>query len=148
MTAHPDTSGPQAVLERINRATSDHDVEALVACFTDDYESIWPLHPERTFTGTDQVRRNWTQIFASVPDVRTEIIDSVVSGDDAWAEWEFAGDRVDGAPFLMRGVVIVHVEGDRATRSRFYLEPVDAGPDEAGAAVRRLVGTTPTGGES
>lgn len=148
MTGHHDTSAPRAVLDRINRATSDHDVEALVACFTDDYESIWPQHPARTFAGTEQVRQNWTQIFASVPDVKTEIVDHVVSGDDAWAEWEFAGHRLDGSPFLMRGVVIVHVEGDRASSARFYLEPVDAAPDEAGPAVRRLVGTPAKSAES
>jgi ketosteroid isomerase-like protein len=129
-----------AVAERIKRATNAHDLDALVDCFYDDYESAWPVHPARTFVGTEQVRRNWGQIFASVPDLRTEILSSVVSGDQAWTEWEFAGHRTDGAPFLMRGVVIIHARGDRAAHARFYLEPVDAEPDDQDAAVRRLVG--------
>ena len=37
--------GPQEMVERLLRATNDHDVEALVACFAEDYENETPLHP-------------------------------------------------------------------------------------------------------
>jgi ketosteroid isomerase-like protein len=133
-------AGPLAVIERINKATSEHDIHALADCFTSDYESVWPIHPARSFGGVDQVRRNWGQIFEAVPDVRTTIVSSVVSGDEVWAEWEFAGNRRDGQPFLMRGVVILRARADHATHARFYLEPVDDSPDEVDAAVRRLLG--------
>jgi ketosteroid isomerase-like protein len=131
---------PYAVVKRINQATSEHDIDALVGCFTRDYESVWPVHPARTFVGTEQVRRNWGQIFSSVPDVRTHVTDSVVSGESVWTEWEFAGHRLDGQSFLMRGVVILRVQNDRATHARFYLEPVEADAEHVDAAVRRLVG--------
>ncbi|WP_205660841.1 nuclear transport factor 2 family protein [Amycolatopsis vastitatis] len=131
-----------AVAERICRATSEHDLDALAACFSSEYQSVWPIHPARGFGGVDQVRRNWEQIFAGVPDVRTEVVNSVVSGDEVWSEWEFSGNRRDGEPFLMRGVVILRVSGERATLARFYLEPVDDTADEVNAAVRRLIGAT------
>lgn len=133
---------PLAVAQRIRAATNAHDIDALAACFTDDYESAWPIHPARTFVGVEQVRSNWSQIFAAVPDVRTDIVAATVSGDDAWSEWEFSGQRVDGEPFLMRGVIIITANGDRASRARFYLEPVDAAPDDADSAVRRHVGAS------
>jgi ketosteroid isomerase-like protein len=132
--------GPQGVAERIRRATNDHDLDALADCFTSGYESVWPVHPARSFVGPEQVRRNWDQIFKAVPDVRIEIVDSVVSGEDVWAEWEFAGHRVDGEPFLMRGVTIISARDGRAELARFYLEPVEADAEEVNVAVRRLIG--------
>jgi ketosteroid isomerase-like protein len=142
---HRPGTGPSAVLERIERATNDHDLDALAGCFTGDYESVWPVHPARTFAGVDQVRRNWERIFSSVPDVKTEIIHSVVSGDEAWSEWEFAGNRLDSEPFLMRGVIILRIRNGQAACGRFYLEPVDGSPDEVDAAVRRLAGAPVAG---
>ena len=142
MTSDRPDTGPAAVAERIRRATSEHDLDALAACFTSDYQSVWPIHPARSFGGVEQVRRNWEQIFASVPDVRTEVLNSVVDGDEVWSEWEFSGNRRDGEPFLMRGVIILRVSGERATLAGFYLEPVDDIADAVNAAVRRLVGTT------
>lgn len=58
---------PQAMVERLVHATNDHDIDALVACFAEDYENETPVHPARSFRGRDQVRRNWEQIFAFVP---------------------------------------------------------------------------------
>ena len=60
---------PNAFVDRLLQATNDHDLEALVACFADDYENETPVHPARGFRGREQVRRNWEQIFAHVPDV-------------------------------------------------------------------------------
>ena len=142
MTSDRPETGPVAVVERIRRATTEHDLDALAACFTSEYQSVWPIHPARSFGGVEQVRRNWEQIFAAVPDMRTEVINSVVSGDEVWSEWEFSGNRRDGEPFLMRGVVILRVPSERATLARFYLEPVDDTADEVNAAVRRLIGAT------
>ncbi|MEV4317070.1 nuclear transport factor 2 family protein [Actinocrispum sp. NPDC049592] len=129
------------VVERIQRATSDHDLDALAACFTGDYQSEWPVHPARSFGGPEQVRRNWERIFAAVPDLRTEVLTSVTSGDEVWSEWEFSGTRRDGQPFLMRGVIILRVPGERATAARFYLEPVDTEAVDADVAVSRLAGS-------
>ena len=63
------TDGRQMV-ERLVAATNAHDLDALVACFDEDYENETPVHPGRGFRGRDQVRTNWEQIFAFVPDVR------------------------------------------------------------------------------
>src|ERR1700712_2901890 len=48
-----------SVLERLLRAVNDHDLEALVSCFAEDYANETPVHPQRGFRGNDQVRRNW-----------------------------------------------------------------------------------------
>jgi len=138
-----DDDGPAAMVERLRRATDDHDLEALVACFASDYRNETPAHPERGFTGRDQVRRNWAQIFTAIPDIHAEVLGCVVDGDTVWTEWEHRGTRPDGSAHLMRGVVIFGVTGDLASWARFYLEPVEAHAGTVDDAVRRQV--TPGG---
>jgi ketosteroid isomerase-like protein len=137
---HEPRSGPAAdLVGRLQRAVNDHDLEALVACFADDYRNETPVHPARGFTGREQVRRNWGQILAAVPDLVAEVR-VAADGSTAWSEWEMRGTRVDGSPHLMRGVVIFEVRGDEAAAARFYLEPVEAGGPQIDEAVRQAVG--------
>ena len=128
-----------AMLDRLLRATNDHDLEALVDCFAPDYRNETPAHPARGFDGRDQVRKNWEQIFANVPDIRATVARRAANGDTVWSEWEMSGTRRDGSAHLMRGVVIFGVRDDRASWARFYLELVlDDGAD-VNAAVRQAV---------
>jgi ketosteroid isomerase-like protein len=128
--------GPAAVVERLRLATNKHDLDALVSCFATDYRNETPAHPARGFTGRDQVRRNWEQIFAAMPDITAELLGCAVDGDTAWTEWEHRGTRPDGSQHLMRGVVIFGAGDGVAEWARFYLEPVQVGGDNADAAVR------------
>ena len=128
-----------AVVTRLRDAMNEHDLEALVDVFDPDFVSETPAHPQRTFRGADQVRRNWEQIFAGVPDLRADLLDAVVEGDTVWSEWDWHGTRRDGSPHRMRGVTIQRVKDARAVSVRFYMEPVDDGGPAAGEAVRRIV---------
>jgi limonene-1,2-epoxide hydrolase len=130
---------PAAVVRRLERATNDHDIEAIVACFAPGYRNETPAHPERGFTGREQVRANWEQIFAGIPDVACEVLRCAVDGDTVWSEWEHRGTRRDGTPHLMRGVVIFGVSDGLASWARFYLEPVQAHAGNVDHAVRRQV---------
>src|ERR1700710_2932876 len=92
-----------AVVQRLRDASNAHDLDGIVACFADDYRNETPLHPARGFAGKEQVRRNWTQILAAIPDVSTDIVASVADGETVWSEWVHRGTRPDGSPHLMRG---------------------------------------------
>lgn len=140
MTVDSDQHRPELVVERLVAATNAHDLEALVECFADDYVNETPAHPERGFRGRAQVRRNWEQIFAAVPDVAATVTGQAVEGDTVWSEWEVAGTRLDGSRHLMRGVIIFGVRRAEAVWARFYLEPVAAGGGGVDEAVRRAVG--------
>jgi ketosteroid isomerase-like protein len=131
--------GPEPVVQRLLRATNDHDLDAVVSCFAEDYDNATPVHPTRSFRGRDQVRRNWEQIFAFVPDIHAEVLRQTVDGDTAWTEWEMTGTRRDGTAHHMRGVIIFGVRGDAVQSARFYLEPVDEMAGSADHAVHDQV---------
>ncbi|MFD4557724.1 nuclear transport factor 2 family protein [Streptomyces sp. NPDC058469] len=114
-----------AFLDNLQKAISTHDLDALVACFTQDYRCDMPTHPASGFVGQDVVRKNWTGLFARVPDIEARVLRSVQDGEVIWSEWEMSGTAVDDTPFLVRGVVIAHTEGDRAAQANFYLDPVE-----------------------
>lgn len=140
MTKDRPIDGSAHVLERLEAATNAHDLEALVACFAADYRNETPAHPERSFTGREQVRRNWEHIFAAIPDITATLLRSAFNGDEAWSEWEHRGTRRDGSAHVMRGVAIFGVGNNQLTWARFYLEPVQEGGDRIDAVVRRQVG--------
>jgi ketosteroid isomerase-like protein len=131
--------GPGAMVDRLLAATNAHDLDTLVDCFAADYVNETPVHPSRGFEGREQVRRNWTQIFAGVGDLRAEVVRRAVDGDLAWVEWHMHGTRRDGSPHEMRGVTMFRVLAGRAAWARFYLEPVDQQGDSVDDAVHRAV---------
>ena len=131
--------GPVGTIERLLQATNAHDLEALVACFAEDYVNETPAHPARGFQGSAQVRRNWEQIFSFVPDLRAEVTRMAVDGETAWTEWTMRGTRRDGTPHEMAGIILFGVEGDLIRWARFYLEPVDRSQANVDTAVRAEV---------
>lgn len=131
--------GPGEMVERLLRATNEHDLEALCGCFAEDYINETPVHPARGFRGRAQVRRNWEQIFAFVPDLRAEVTRVAVDDEVAWTEWEMAGTRRDGTEHRMGGVVIFGVRDGVAHWARFYLEPIDVAGGTVDQAVRAQV---------
>lgn len=144
MITHPQAATePLAVVQRLQAATNAHDLDALVDCFSADYLSEIPLHPSRNFRGGEQVRRNWAQILAGVPDLHSELLRHAADGNTVWAEWEWTGTRRDGALHLMRGTTIVGVEGGRIAWARFYMEPVVDDGVRIEAAVRGAIAVAP-----
>jgi hypothetical protein len=115
------------VLERLRDAQNAHDLDAFVACFDLGYRSEQPVHPDRAFVGGGQVRANWAEVFAGVPDFRAGLLRSAQEGDTGWAEWHWHGTRTDGTRLDMRGVTIFGIRDDRIAWGRLYLEDVQAG---------------------
>ena len=129
-----------AVVDRLAQAVNGHDLEGLVSCFADDYVNETPVHPLRGFTGSDQVRTNWTQIFAGVPDIEATVLCRAEGDGRVWTEWEMSGTRSeDDGPFIMRGVVIFRVTGEVISSARFYLEPAEEASGDVDAHTRRVV---------
>jgi ketosteroid isomerase-like protein len=114
-------------LDNFRAAVASHQADRVAACFREDCRFDLPVHPARGFTGRDQARQNWSMIFATVPDLRLELVDAAHDGDTCWAEWAYSGTRTDGAPHVMRGVTVIEVDAaSLLSQARFYVEFVDS----------------------
>jgi hypothetical protein len=134
---------PPPLLRNLVAAMNAHDLEALTACFAPDYVNETPVHPTQGFTGREQVRRNWTRILGSVPDLVAVLVRWAVGPEGAqWAEWDWRGTRPDGVPVHLCGVTVLGAAADRevADWARFYMEPVQATGGDADAGVTARVG--------
>jgi len=128
------------VFGRLVAAQNAHDIDAFVSCFTPDYSSEQPVHPDRAFVGSDQVRKNWTAMFAGVPDFRAELLDTTTSGPTAWGEFEWRGTKTDGSPLHARGVIIGTVRNGKLAAARLYMSDVERAGQGIDAAVEWLAG--------
>ncbi len=127
------------MVDRLVEATNAHDVNAIAACFAEDYANDAPAHPSRGFSGREQVRHNWEQILAFVPDLHAEVPRRAIDGETAWTEWVMTGTRRDGTPHHMCGVIVFGVQGGLAQWARFFLEPVEQDGGSIDEAVSRQV---------
>jgi ketosteroid isomerase-like protein len=134
------TSSGLALAGRLHDAVNRHDLDSMAGCFAIDFVNETPVHPARSFRGRDQVRKNWAQIFAAVPDLEAELLGSTTDGEVVWTEWEMRGTRVDNGTHLMRGVAVFKFGNEQFTSVRFYLEPVEQGGSGVDMAVRKALG--------
>jgi hypothetical protein len=131
---------PRDVFERLVAAQNKHDIDAFVDCFAVDYASDQPAHPDRAFTGNAQVRKNWSAMFAGVPDFRAELLQSSADGNTIWGEFEWHGTHLDGSPLHSRGVIIGTVRDDKLVAARLYMSDVERTGAGIDAAVAQLAG--------
>ena len=113
------------VLDRLRAAINAPDPARIAACVPDDYRAELPHHPERSFTGNDTVRRNWTAMLEAVPDINTVVLRTATSGAEIWSEWEMAGTGPEGTAFTFIGPVILTTQDGRIDWTRFYLDRAD-----------------------
>lgn len=113
------------VIDRLVEAINAHDLDAIETCFAPGYSVTTPAHPARSFTGRENVRRNWEGILAAHPTVHARAESRVHSGDEIWAEWEYTSDVGEHGQFWFRGVAITVISQGVIESARFYMEPVD-----------------------
>jgi ketosteroid isomerase-like protein len=138
-----ESAGPAEVIERLRDAMNAHDLEGLLECIDPEYVSEQPAHPNRRFSGREQVRGNWSAMFAGIGDFTAELLDMAVSGETAWTEWSWSGTRADGTQLAVRGVTVFRVVEGRIASGRLYMEDVEGAGDDIDASVRHLAGRDP-----
>ena len=138
------TRTPSELFDELVAATNAHDVDRLVDCFADDYDLTDPVHPARSFTGSAQVRKNWTTMFAAVPDVHLDVQDHVVTDTGFWLEASQVGNRRDGMHLEMPTVFIAAVADGLITSARMYAAPVEPGGPDIDAVFAAMAGAVRT----
>jgi hypothetical protein len=129
----------ETLLFKLRDALNAHDIEAFIACFDEKYYSEQPVHPDRTFQGREQVRRNWASNFDEMPDFSAQLIRHAINNDSIWTEWEWQGTRRDNSKLFMRGVMIIGVQEGKITWGRLYVEPVEMSGKGIEAAVAEVM---------
>jgi hypothetical protein len=122
-----------SVIERMHAAYNQHDLEAFLGCFDQNYQSEQPVHPNRGFGGKEQVRKNWSAIFESFPDFEAQLLRHTSDGETVWSEWHWTATELN-----MAGVILLGVEEDRIVWGRVYMEPVEEDGENIDEAVQRM----------
>lgn len=124
---------PLEAFKRMLSAQNRHDLDGMVACFSRDYQSEQPFHPERNFIGQAGVRKNWGFFFKTIPDIQADILSETVDGDTVWAELHIHGTRLDGKAHSTRGVTIQRIRDGLIVWARLYIETRSEPNEERGA---------------
>jgi len=128
----------RGAMERLRAAMNEHDLDALLACLSADYRSEQPVHPQRGFSGREQVEKNWSAMFEGIPDFHAELLADATEGDTLWAEWHWTGTRANEVPLDMRGVTLFEIRNGQIVSGRLYMEEVEEAGADIGETVRRL----------
>jgi ketosteroid isomerase-like protein len=125
-------------IERLRDAINAHDPSAMTALLAPEYVSEQPAHPNRGFSGRDQVDKNWSLLFTGVPDLAVEVSAAVDDGATSFSEWEFRGHHQDGSVFHERGIMLLRLRDDGLIASaRMYFELVEEGGADIDETMRR-----------
>jgi steroid delta-isomerase-like uncharacterized protein len=98
--------GKVDLLRRIADAFNRHDLDAIMAAFTDDcvFESPRGADPwGKRFVGKDEVREGLGARLAGIPDVHYGDAEHFACGNRGVSEWTLSGTTTDGERIEVRG---------------------------------------------
>jgi steroid delta-isomerase-like uncharacterized protein len=111
------------LLDAFAAAWNRHDVDALMACMTDDcvFEAAAGKEVAGTRSvGRDAVRRAYAAVFETYPDARWNQPRHFVAGDRAVSEWTFTGTTREGAKVEVNGCDIFTLRGGKIAVKNSY----------------------------
>jgi ketosteroid isomerase-like protein len=106
------------IVEGLAAAWSSGDVEKILSFFTDDgvFEDVCN---GVVFHGQEELKANFNDVLAAVPDLRLKIETLVATGNQLGCEWVETGMR-NGRRFSLRGASIAELEGNKVRRESMY----------------------------
>ena len=93
-------------LRAVGDAFNRHDLDAIMAAFSDDCVFESPRGPEpwgKRFMGKEQVREGFAARFTGIPDVHYGDGDQFVCGNRGVSEWTLTGTTTEGERVEVRG---------------------------------------------
>ena len=118
-----DSTTTVAAVEAFNEAFNRHDVDAVMACMTEDaiFESTSPPAGER-YEGAVAVREAWTAFFAAAPTAHFDAEEMIVAGDRCIVRWIYTWVDDDGQPARVHGVDVIRVRDGRVAEKLAYVK--------------------------
>jgi ketosteroid isomerase-like protein len=112
------------LLARVLDGYNRHDVDAIMACFSDDCVFRSPRGPDpwgSRYAGKEEVARAVATRFEGLPDVHYGEDDHFVVGDRGASEWTLTGTTVDGERVEVRGCDLWTFRGEEiACKDSFW----------------------------
>ena len=96
----------EELLQSFANAFNAHDTKAIMSYMTDDcvFEaSAGPDVDGEKFTGQEQVKKAFEDVFAMFPDAHWGNTVHFVSGNRGFSEWIFTGTKLDGTKLEVTG---------------------------------------------
>jgi uncharacterized protein (TIGR03086 family) len=120
----PDWDHTMGAVLRLNEAFADHDVEAIVGCFSEDgiFDATSPAPDGAMVEGTDALMAQWTSFFAETRDPRFDVEELFSCRDRAVMRWCFRWSEPDGTEGHVRGVDVLRVRDGRIAEKRSYVK--------------------------
>jgi ketosteroid isomerase-like protein len=108
-------------VERFNDAFNRHDVDATMACMTDDcvFESTSPPEGER-HEGAVAVRAAWEVLFAASPTAHFDAEEVIATGDRCVVRWVYTW--TDNGGGRVRGVDVIRVRDGKVAEKLAYVK--------------------------
>lgn len=124
MTDTTTTPPLEAVLDAFNA----HDVDAILAFFTDDCVLDMPRGPAPgglRLVGKEQVRKGFQSRFDGIPDIHYGDERHFVSGDRGVSEWTIRGTQATGEPIEVRGCDLFEFTDGKISRKDSFWKIVE-----------------------
>jgi ketosteroid isomerase-like protein len=122
------TKAATPLMEAFLAAFNAHDVDAIMACFTDDCVLDMPRGPGpggRRLVGKQEVRTGIQSRLDGIPDVHYGDDRHWVCGDRGVSEWTLRGTQVSGEPIEVRGCDLFEFRDGKISRKDSYWKIVD-----------------------
>ena len=126
--AEPPADERLVTMRRFLDGFNNHDVESIMAFFTDDCEFDTPRGPTpygRQLRGKEEVRRGIAARFEGIPDVHYGDDCHWCAGDRGVSEWTLTGTTVDGKTIEVRGCDLFEFVGDKIKRKDSFWKIVE-----------------------
>lgn len=114
-----------AAVERFNDAFARHDVDAVMACMTDDclFENTSPAPDGERHVGQRAVRAFWERFFAGAPAANFTVEEMFAAGDRCVVRWLYRwDDDRPGQPGHVRGVDLFRVADGKVAEKISYVK--------------------------
>jgi ketosteroid isomerase-like protein len=118
------TAATLETIERFNDAFNRHDVDAVMACMTDDcvFENTYPPPDGERYIGQSAVRGFWERFFASSPKAHFDVEDIFASGDRATVCWRYVWVDDAGQQGHVRGIDVFRVRDGKVAEKLSYVK--------------------------
>jgi uncharacterized protein (TIGR02246 family) len=114
----------RAMLDRFVAAWNAHDVEGVMACFSDDcvvWSALGPNPEGEVFQGLTEVAAATRAFFEAFPDAAWTDSRVTALGTRALWEWTFVGTAASSPPTRVLGLDVLELDGDRIRRKTSFL---------------------------